>query len=263
MGDGFGTDRCPEASESANTVPRGAQAAGRDEGRQEKGAVVGEEGSLEESLEDAMASLAYTVHRQPLNREIMYAILSLCADEREVGFVEESVLVMPEYGQATQNPFRLISFLVTHGGLLLVQRDKDGLVIDDARKASLTEDELDDLVATESVVTTEAGRGLLELAAPARRMGLLLQAAPEWEDTYCELLEFIDGERPSYGKVKELLEGREVLHVFLDGHWTDMQPSVFLDKLEGAGMIRWSEGWSLTEEGRTVLKRLKRGDLSL
>lgn len=257
MGDGFETDLWPEADEGANAVPCGARVAQGGELSNAEG--LAEEG---ESLEDAMASLAYTVHRQPLNREVMYAILSLCTDECEVGFVEESVLAMPEYGQATQNPFRLISFLVTHGGLRLVQRDEDGLTIDEVRKAGLSEDELDDLTATEHVVTTEAGRGLLELAAPVRRMGLLLQSAPEREDTYRELLEFIDAEQPSYGKIKGLLEGREILRVFLDGHWTDMQPSVFLDKLEGAGMIRWNEGWCLTEEGRNVLGRLKHGGIA-
>ncbi len=211
----------------------------------------------EMALEDAVASLAYTVHRQPLNREVLYAILRLCVQEREVGFVERAVLAMPEYAQATQNPFRLVCFLVDHGGLCLMQRDAEGGVIDEERRAQLGEDEFDDLLATESLVSTEAGRRLLELAAPQRRMGLLLESEPERAATYVEVLEFIRDRHPAYGDIKALLAGRDILHAYLDGRWADIQPSVFVDKLEGAGMILWRDGWELTEEGALALQRIK------
>ena len=125
------------------------------------------------------------------------------------------------------------------------------------RRAQLGEDEFDDLLATESLVSTEAGRRLLELAAPQRRMGLLLESEPERAATYVEVLEFIRDRHPAYGDIKALLAGRDILHAYLDGRWADIQPSVFVDKLESAGMILWRDGWELTEEGALALQRIK------
>lgn len=215
-----------------------------------------------EGVEDAMVSLAYSVHRHPLNREIMYAILRMCAQERGVNVVENQVLEHPEYAQATQNPFRLICFLVDHGGLELIRRDSEGVVITDERASAMDEDALDDAIASEALVTTEAGRRLLALAEPKRRMGLLLDSEPSRRETYLEVLGFIRDEHPSYGRIKELLAGRDILRAYLDGHWVDVQPSVFVDKLEGAGMIRWEDGWTLTEAGESVLEDLLSAEVS-
>ena len=58
-----------------------------------------------------------------------------------------------------------------------------------------------------------------------------------------------------YKDIEALLAGSAVLERG-DGK-LPMLPSVFVDRLEACGVIRWRNGWELTDEGRDLLKDLK------
>lgn len=204
--------------------------------------------------ECVLESLESTVNRHPLNREIMIKVLQYCFEERALHDVEEEIQTYPEFVQCTQNPYRLVRFLVEAGGLDEVERAEDGSVVRPEDKEGLTEDEVDDLVCEVGYVTTEAGRVLVEANLPEARLHALLGLVPEREGTYREVLEFIAQTPRSYAEVKEFLAGRPVLEVVIDGVRQTMQPSVFVDKLERAGALVWDGGWRLSDGGLRFLE---------
>lgn len=82
-----------------------------------------------------------------------------------------------------------------------------------------------------------------------------MEQAPAYRDTYVELLSFCgDAPRP-YKAIETFLSGRTVLE--RGDNRLPMLPSVFVDRLEACGVIRWRNGWELTDEGRDLLKDLK------
>lgn len=209
------------------------------------------------TLDEKLTALEETVCRHPLNREVLYRMLSYCAEERTLGDLEEAVASWPEFRGATQNQYRLAEHLVRAYGLEKIERDACGAVVEPADKEGLDEDALDDLVQSTSYRSTEAGRILVERHRPQARLVELLQLAPERADVYVELLEFTRGQPRAYSEIVELLRGRPVLQTVIDGVRHTMQPSVFVDKLERSGALVWNEGWCLTEEGDAFLQDLK------
>lgn len=63
---------------------------------------------------------------------------------------------------ATRDQFALVSELVDHGGLALFELDAAGNVVTEADTEGLTENEIDDLVASFAYETTEVGRAVAE-----------------------------------------------------------------------------------------------------
>ena len=62
-----------------------------------------------ELLEDALT-------RQSLHREVLYKTLALCQERRELSAVEAAMAAFPEFAEATQSQYHLISVLVDAGG---------------------------------------------------------------------------------------------------------------------------------------------------
>lgn len=209
------------------------------------------------SPDEQLAVLEEAVTKHPLNREALYKLLAYCLQERRLEDVEATVASWPAFATATQNQYRMAETLVRAHGLVRVERDAEGAVVAPERIAGLDEDARDDLVASLSYKTTDAGARFVEQHRPRARLVELLQLAPERADTYLELLAYIAAEPRSYGDVARLLAGRPVLETVIDGTRHTMQPSVFLDKLERAGALVWKDGWSLTEEGEAFLQDLR------
>ncbi len=216
-----------------------------------------EEDAHELSFEQQVAAVERVVTRQPLNREIAYAILRYCLERRVQPDVEAYVEGLPEYQFATLDPYHQIDRLVVCGGLERFDLDADGEIVTAAQLEGLSEDEADDLVQGYAYQTTDAGEQAVNEGTPQARMEGLFQAEPERRDTYVELLSFFDEEPRSYQDVCELLDGRDVMfHMLEDGSEERIQPSVFVDRLERAGMIVWNDGWALTDEGRQCVEEL-------
>ncbi len=205
------------------------------------------------TFDQAYDILGRCVTRHPLNRDVLYDALVYCAEERILRDAENHLAALPAFATATQNQYFLLMSLVKAYGLDYIERDEAGELVTADRKEGLTEDEIDDLVATVSFKTTEVGLSFVEQNKPQARLVSLLQLNPERVDTYREVLEFVDGQPRSYNDIKELLAGRPVLQTFIDGKLETMQPSVFVDKLERAGALVWNNGWTLTREGKEFL----------
>ena len=205
-----------------------------------------------------VAKVTEAVTRNPLQRELFYKVLSFCQESKPLREIEQMVMALPGFERTSANAYHFIAVMENAGGLERFELDDEGDVVDDARKAGLTEDEIDDLVAEYAFMTTPAGQAVVEQHAPRARIIELLGLVPERRDTYIELMEFLAEEPRTYNEVTQLLDGRDVLwHLDSKGNPERMQPSVFLDKLHDAAAIEWRQGWQLSEEGRTYLDELK------
>ena len=231
-------------------------------------------------LEDAVC-------RQSLHREIEYKILRFCEERRDLRVIEEEVAGYPEFAHAVQSQYHMICALEDAGGLRRIELDENGVeeyVMNACPSCGscsgmytansmnclteaigmglrgngtiLTEDEVDDLVASYSFETTEVGRAFVEQHAPRARLIELLDLVPARRDTYVEVLEYCREPR-SYHDFESLLAGRDILRIGPNGTHEAIQPSVFLDKLERAGAIVWDGGWKLTEGGEEYLRELQ------
>ena len=208
------------------------------------------------AFEEKLAILNKTVMRHPLNREILYKALAFCAEERPLREAEDFIAALPQFSLATQNQYAMLKTLVKAYGLELIERDEAGERVFEDQKEGLSEDEVDDLVATISFKTTEVGDYFVDYNKPQARLADLFGLVPERADTYIELLQFVESEPRPYGQIEALLRGKPTLQTIIDGRLETMQPSVFVDKLERAGALVWKDGWILTEEGRSCLKRV-------
>lgn len=211
----------------------------------------------QESFAQRVDCLQRVVERHPLHREINVEILRFCQGQRVLHQVEEHIVAMPQFTQATLAPYRLIASLERAGGLERFCLDEDGQILTNAQLEGLSEDQVDDLVADYAFQTTDEGERIVRDASPRERIDCLLEAEPRLLDTYAALLSFFEEGGRSYDSVCELMHGSDALLRMLgDGSIQCMQPSVFVDRLERAGAIIWDEGWMLTEGGREALDRL-------
>ncbi len=200
------------------------------------------------SYDERMQKLRRTVQRQPLHREILYQILVYAQQMRTLRELEDFIAELPQFQEATQPQYYLVQFLVDAGGLDQLDLDADGRVIQASEEEGLTEDELDDLVTTWGYVTTELGKDLAAEMKPSLRMYALLEEFPDWEAALVDTVEFLSTKH-STADVDRFLR-----NLNLSAKPDDrMQPGVFVDRLEKAGVIAWSDGWLITREGREFL----------
>lgn len=205
------------------------------------------------SLEDKKRIINRLITRQPLNRELMMRILAFCVEERTIADIDRFAAGFPEASRATENPAYMAKSLAREDGLSIIERAADGHEVTSEEKEGLTEDEIDDLVVLVGYRTTDIGCEIIAEHNPLTRLTDLMGTRPDRADTFDELLRFIAEKPRSYDDVKSLLSGRPVLETVINGRIEVVQPSVFIDKLERAGVLVWDKGWKLTEEGRSYL----------
>jgi hypothetical protein len=207
--------------------------------------------------EDPVDRVIAAVTKQPLHREIHYRTLGFCRERRPLNEVEEEIATCPEFKCATQNPYRLISFLADAGGLDRLELDDDGRIVTEERKAGLSDDEIDDLVAGYAYVTTGAGAAAFDELDPRKRISELLGAMSEHTDTLAEVLEFCETSR-TYKEIEDLLESSGLDWSGAESDETAVHPSFFVSTLERVGALAWNDGWLATDEGRAMLESLRK-----
>lgn len=212
-----------------------------------------EEGSFDARMGRVMAA----VMKQPLHREILHKTLGFCRERRALTDVEQEIATYPEFKFAGQNQYRLISFLADAGGLDRLELDDDGEIVTEEMKAGLSEDEIDDLVASYAYVTTDAGAAVFEELNPRRRMIELLETQPEYVDTFAEVLEFCKSSR-TYKEIADLLEDSGIHWSRTESDEAAVHPSYFVSNLERVGGIVWKDGWLLSDEGRAILENIRK-----
>ena len=207
--------------------------------------------------EEKYAALNACVLHHPLNRELYLRVLRYCAQEHELHDIEQKMETFPEFPRCTMNQYYMIKSLVESFGLEYIERTEDGQQITPEMKEGKTEDEIDDMIYNFNYVTTPLGLRLIEERSPRKRLEALLEWEPSRRDTYVQVLDFIAEEPRPYAQIESLLKGTPALETVIDGRIETMQPSVFLDKLERAGVLVWNKKWQITEEGLDYLKEMK------
>jgi hypothetical protein len=211
----------------------------------------------EESFEARVAGVKAAVTKQPLHREILRKTLGFCREQRGLTAVEQEIASYPEFKYAGQNEYRLISILTEEGGLELLELDEDGGIVTAEMKAGLSEDEVDDLVASFAYITTEAGAAVSEALDPRARIVGLLQTEPERVGTFAQVLEFCETSR-TYAEIETLLVDSGLGWSGVESDDDAVHPSYFVSTLERVGGLVWKDGWLLTDEGREILESIRR-----
>lgn len=210
-------------------------------------------------FDEAFGKLMDVMNNKPTNREVLRRTLELCRTRRTVAEVEELMPTWPEFPLVMQPPYRMIKFLIQGGGLVQIELDAQGQPITEARKAGLTPNQVDDLIAELVVETTEVGRAVADSMAPMLRLRELFATFPDRHGLYCELLEFCKEPR-TYPDIEGLLtkDKIEPIKTYNVEPGCLMKPSVFVDNLEQAcGLVWFDHHWHTTEEGTLVLESLQ------
>lgn len=208
------------------------------------------------TFEEQFAHLLNVISKHPLNSEIMHKTLKYCTEERLLADVEREIASFPEFSRATQNQYHMVSTLVKAGGLDFIERDEAGNLVTPERKAGLTEDEIDELVATWSYRTTELGNAAVADRTPFARFAELVDYTAERKSAYIDVLKFVAEAPRSIKEVEALLEGRPEMQAMVYGRMETLKASVFVDKLGRAGVLVWDGKWRLTQEGEEILAEL-------
>lgn len=210
-------------------------------------------------FDEQVAALEKFIRFEPLIREIDYKILVYCATRRALGEVEEAIASWPEFAGATRDQYHLITELARHGGLEEVELDAGGHVVTDADKEGLTENEVDDLVVSLAFQTTAVGAAVAVRLDPARRFAELIEQTPARRDAYLALLGFLRAKR-SFSEVDAFMRACDVAELARAAGDGGVQPSVFVDKLERAGVAFYDHGWQANEAGIAALEKLEAAD---
>lgn len=235
----FWDELAREVEEASDAVPRGEE----------------EDDAPALTFDERVERLMRVVDNKASHKELLRKMLVHCQQQRALAEVEQTVQGYPEFRAAGQNPYRLIVYLVEGGGLEKLELDEEGNRVTDDCKAGLTEDEVDDLVVSYALKTTDVGRVVADRLAPKKRIKNLLSLLPERFDAYIDLLKFCQEPR-SMTAIDKLLSSRDLsaMKSLNPGTSVAIKPSVFVDKMERAGGIVWKDGWTLTEEGKAFLE---------
>lgn len=212
---------------------------------------------VELSEEEKYAALNACVTHHPLNRELYLRVLRYCEQERELHDIEQQMETFPEFPRCTMNQYYMVKSLVSAYGLEFIERTEDGVRVTPEMKEGLTEDEIDDLVFSFNYVTTPLGLRLVDERSPRKRLEALLEWEPSRRATYVQVLDYIAEQPRDYAQIESLLKGSPALETIINGRIETVQPSVFLDKLERAGVLVWNKKWQITEEGSEYLREMR------
>ena len=165
------------------------------------------------------------ISSEPAYRLVLYKILEFCETPRSATEVGQEVRSFPEMKTAIHSPVILLGWLEEVGSIERIVVDKE----------------------EERWQTTEAGKKVAELEAPAKRLLELLAQEPVYHDIYMQVLQFCQSPR-ARTEIESLLEGNPVMEQ------PKVFPTFFIQRLEDAGALEWvDKHWWTTEAGKGVL----------
>ena len=208
-------------------------------------------GSDEATFDTQYTCVKTAVNKNPSHREIFLNILTYCEEERSGANVEQYIMENPAYAQALLSPYKLMELLVRCGGLVRTEVDANGAVVDDEMKENLDEDEVEDLVFDELYKTSTAGIEVVAFYTPEQRMTRLLNQYPNGEESLSKVLAYCTSSKTRV-QIESFIESEALTQSLCPG--TEVHPSVYLDRLEAAGMLIWDGGWSITNAGQRYLE---------
>ncbi|MBE6466764.1 hypothetical protein [Denitrobacterium detoxificans] len=212
------------------------------------------DGDDEAEFEKRCADLRKLIHGNPAHREIMYKTLRYCSQRRDFADVEDMITTSDEFRSAQQSPFRIITYLVDAKGLEQYAVDAEGEDVTSERCEGLTEDEVDELIASYQFVATDAGNAVAQEAAPSNRLSKLATTMPDRKKAFMDVLGFCQESR-SIQEIVNLFDAADLAGIksLNTASSVPVKASSIVEKLERAGGLVWNDGWRTTREGAAFL----------
>ncbi|MCD8316076.1 MAG: hypothetical protein LUB61_01530 [Eggerthellaceae bacterium] len=206
------------------------------------------------TLEEKTDRVLTCVGSQNALREALYKTLVFCQEPREFGEVENYIADTDEfkYSHIIQSPYTMIQMLTRAYGLEQIPLDADGNVITDEQTEGLSQDEIDDLISTYEVETTEAGRAVINIMDPKKRFASQLAQKPHRAETFYRLMEFCEVPR-KFPEIQEFFKNTPGLAIDTVQVHHKLSPDFYVDKLDKAGILVWQKAWILTDAGKEAL----------
>lgn len=177
-------------------------------------------------MENAEKKILDLITGERAYRLVFYKVLKFCETPRPTAEVEGEVLSFPEMKTAIHSPTILLGWLEEVGGIECVVVEEE----------------------EERWQTTEAGRKVVEIEAPERRLLELLSKEPVYSEIYMQVLRFCQTPRKRT-EIEELLQGNPAMEK------PKVFPGFFIQGLEDAGGLEWvDKQWRTTEVGKGVLE---------
>jgi hypothetical protein len=207
------------------------------------------EKSFAEKVEDTVTC----VNRQPKHHDLLYQALKFCSNECSYEDTEAYLEVLPAYEFSTQSAYRLISFLIRSGGIDEIELDSEGIVIteehkNELRELGVSEDEIEEIIVAWRLKTSDVGLEALQRISPTKRLAELFDRCPDRVPTFVKVLDFCRSAR-TFVDVTVHLDNDPGLMIDVNTGLARIQPGAYLNHLDKAGGISWSNGWKTTEEG--------------
>ena len=201
-------------------------------------------------LEKRAAVVKEALHRRGSFTEIMYKVLDYCKARRSYADVEAQIAKYPEFKYVDQSQASIIEILVHAGALKKIELDKQDEEVDDARRHGLSDDELDELVWSFALETTDAGVLAIAGMAPNDRLSALFAKSPERVEVYREILRAC--KRPkTFKEIESLLDDMPKMASLNKKSSLPVFPSALVAELEGAGGLVWDDAWILMSAGES------------
>lgn len=201
---------------------------------------------MSQSFDDAdVKRIVAVIEGEPSVREALYQVLGFCRQRTTLANVIE-YLDDACGSDALQDSFDYLLRL-EFSGAISVEAMLDGQPLTAEEEAAYREGAFDrGAEVQEFCILTEAGAAAEASLHPWRRMALLLEAKPEYEDLFKGTLEFCS-EPKSLQEIEHFLEQDDrvaTLAQSKDRVW----PAYFIDRLKNAGAIEWREGWVCADD---------------
>lgn len=201
---------------------------------------------MSQSYDDSeVERIIAVVNGEPAVREALYKVLGFCRQRTSLANVIEHLDDLCGDG-ALQDSFDYLLRL-EFSGAISVESILDGRPLTAEEEAEYREGSFERGAEVEEFCElTPAGAAAEMSLHPWRRMALLLEAKPEYEDLFKRTLEFC-AEPKSLQEIERFLEQDDrvaTLAQSKDRVW----PAYFIDRLKNAGAIEWHEGWVCADD---------------
>ena len=209
-------------------------------------------------FEETCQRIREALNKRPAHKEILRRILVFCRTAQPFDVVEDEIQTFPEFEHSGQNPFRFNKYLLDCGGLILLDLDEEGNLITEEQKAGKTVDEIDDMIFSFALETTEAGNAVAEEHDPTKRLETTFRLFGDRKHIFTELLNFCK-QPHNYFDIEKHFAGWDFTGLKTTSleKSISLKPSVFVVNMEEAGGIVWkNNSWMITKEGEAMLEKL-------
>ena len=233
--------------------------------------------------EFTLEGLLKAITKQPLHRHIYRKLLIFLNEEHSTEEAEAFLAEVPEFAYAVQPAGRFLDVLERAGGIERRSQDEDlvdGVDGEDERVGDIfpsdaefseSNAEAEGVAALEEAgefeetpqdalatlvgahwLTTDLGREYIEATDPIAPLNELITQDTSRTDSYLLVLERCAREPQSLADLEKAIRAfqRE------NESAAQIQPSVYLDRLERVGGLYWKGQWNITKEGREILASL-------